>query len=190
MSFCPDECEEALPKNVAVGCNTDKRRGGVRRLVFIKCNSTFNDTSDPAEWQTKIEAGEIVSTGELMGQKPKGSFTKGKFASALPEEVTGKTNTVQFKDYNAELDENEDLVFWHTIQKNYRKYGMGYVDDHDNFRGFHNKWAPEIDDTIEEDTNGSTYVDGVVTYNTPPGIDLPIKVPGLNALLASVTATP
>jgi hypothetical protein len=190
MSFCPDDCEKELPQNQSVGCNTDKRRGGVRRLVFIKCNSTFADVTDLAEWQTKIEAGEIVATGELLAQKPKGSFEKQKYSSVTPEEVKAKTNTIQFKDYNAELDANGDLLFWDSIQKNYRSYGIGYTDDHDNFRGFHNNWAPEIDDTIEEDVNGSTYVDGVVTYNTPPGIDLPNMVPGLNALLASVTVTP
>lgn len=189
-SFCIDECAEDLPANLAVGCNTEKRRGGVPRLVFKKCNVTFADITDLAEWQTKIEAGDIVATGELMGQKPKGSFTKGKFSSKRPEEVTGKTNTIQFKDYNAKLDDNGDLVFWDLIQKNYRKYSMGYIDDHDNFRGFHNQWTPEVDDTIEEDVNGSTFVDGVVTYNTPPGIDLPAIVLGLEALLASTTVLP
>lgn len=189
MSFCIDECEEALPENLAVGCNTDKRRGGVRRLIFIKCNVTFADITDLAEWQTKIEAGDIVATGELMGQKPKGSFTKGKFASAIPEEVTGKTNTVQFKDYNADLSENKDLTFYSVIQDKYKKFGMGYADDHDNFYGFYNQWSPEIDEVKEEDVNGSSYIDGTVTWNSPR-IEVPAVVAGLNALLASTTVTP
>ena len=177
MSYCADECEIALPEHLAQGCVTSRRKGGLEHLVFMKCNKSFNDITDLAEWQAKIEAGDLVASGKILGQKPKGSFTKAKFASSTPEEVTGKTDTYQFKDYNAELDENKDIVFWSKIQKNYRNYVTAVVDTEDRVR------------VIEEDINGNTYVDGVISINTD-GIVVPITVPGLGALLKSTAPNP
>lgn len=187
--YCIDDCEQDLPVSPSQTCTTEKRRGGGRRGAFMKCNKSFTDPTDPAEWTAKIEAGDVVATGELLGQKPKPSFTKKKFSSARPEEVTGVTEQFQFKDFNASLDDNGDLVFWDTIQTNYQRYVYGFVDDHDNFYGFYDNWSPEIGSVIEEDVDGNTYVDGVLTFKSS-GVLVPVQVPGLNNILATTKKLP
>lgn len=178
-----------MPEGLAQGCDNKRRKGGLEHLVFMKCNKTFADITDLAEWTQKIQDGDLVASGKLLGQKPKGSFTKAKFSSSTPEEVTGKTDTYQFKDYNSELSENKDIVFWSAIQKNYQKYLLGVVDTEDRFRGFFDNYSPEIDDVIEEDINGNTYIDGSIAINTD-GIVVPVTVPGLGAVIKSTSQTP
>lgn len=40
--------------------NTAPQRGGITGAIFLKCDSPFTDITDQGEWQTKIDAGDLV----------------------------------------------------------------------------------------------------------------------------------
>ena len=191
MSICADECAEDLPVAYAQGCENDTRRGGMNFAVFMKCNVAFTDITDTAEWTSKIQSGDVVASAELLGEKPKPSFTKKKVSSRRPEIVTGRTETFNFQDHNAKLDDNGDLEFWDKVQTNYRKYQVLFLDDHDNVYGFYPDFSPEIGNVIPNDTKENAHVDGTIALDLPNGLMKPsANVPGLTAIIESTVQVP
>lgn len=181
MSICTTGCAIAVPKNEA-GCGSKPRKGGVPRLVALKCDVSFADVTDLAEWQTKITADEVHASPRILGQKPKGSATKKKFNSETPEQVTGYTKSLTFQDYNADENNNTDYDFWNGIDVNSDKFLLGYFTSDELFFGFIPDWALEIDDVAEEDSNGTLYFDGAVTWNARQMLK-PVHIPGIFSVL-------
>ncbi len=67
LPFCNISCIDTLPSFSGEGCEVNLRPGGIRRLVFAKCDITFAESgegsiTDADAWATKIAAGEIVVT--------------------------------------------------------------------------------------------------------------------------------
>ena len=98
MAICPSTCAPDLPESYSGGCGVTTRNGGISKLAFVKCDYEFTDISNQAEWIAAIAAGNVVLTGLLLGQKPKGSFTKKRISSCGPEAIVGGEKTVTFQD--------------------------------------------------------------------------------------------
>jgi hypothetical protein len=184
MSICNSNCVSAIP--VAAGgdgCKVTTRSGGVRRLIFAQCDISFTDILDLNEWQTKIAADELHATGEIKGNKPKGSFTKLKTASCLPEQVVSGEKSLQVFDYNADDATFLDYDFWNGIQADHQAMVFGYTDCNDNLYGFIGEFAVEIDDVREDDVKGNTFFDILITWESIL-MNKPQNIPGLNTVLA------
>lgn len=168
MAICGSTCAtlSPLPDSYSGGCGVTTRPGGIKRIWFVKCNYTFTDIASDAEWTTAQTNGDAVGSGLLMGQKPKGSFTKKRIASCFPEGIVGSEKTLTFQDYNA--DPNGGCAvhdFWNTILLNSGNYKVVYETCDGHVYGAINDFILEIDEVIEDNSTGSTYLDGTISWN-------------------------
>lgn len=165
MALCPSSCAPALPESYSGGCGVTTRNGGISKLAFIKCDYTFTDVKDRTEWIAAIAAGSVVLTGLILGQKPKGSFTKKRISSCGPEAIVGGEKSITFQDYNADPEDCVDIDFWNMIQANATSYQFGYYTCDGYFYGPIESFQIEVDQVIEDNNTGSIFFDGTVTWN-------------------------
>lgn len=182
MAICASKCSERPPKPLAGGCNPSQRPGGISYIIFADCSLVFNDINDPAEWCKYVTEGRIVSTLKVMGDKPKGSATKKKTNSCEPETVTGYENTLNFKDYNADDVDFTDIDFYNTLKTRSSKFQFGFMSCDGLFYGFINSFSIDIDQVIEDDSKGSSYIDGIISWNSFTMLK-PTLVYGLQGIL-------
>ncbi len=182
MSFCNSDCTEAVPQFPGAGCEIQTRPSGIRRLVFAKCDIDFADITDLAEWTTKLTANDLHATGEIKGSKPRGTTTKKKLASCLPEKVVGGTKSINFTDANSDNAAFADYDFYNHIIENQGNLVFGYTTCDDLFYGFIPNFSLDHDDVRTDNSDDEMVFDGIITYN---GVSMikPISLPGLNAVL-------
>ena len=184
MPICPSGCAVDVVAMPAGGCKITTRPGGLFKFVFAKCDIAWTDITDTAEWETKITANEVHASGQILGSKPKGSATKAKLASCLPERVTGYTRSINFKDFNADTTATlGDYDFWAGIDSNQDLYLMGFVTCDDLFYGWYGEWALDVDDVRPESSDEAAYFEGVIEYKEL-ALPKPQLIAGLGAVLA------
>lgn len=166
MALCTSACAPALPVSYSQGCGVTTRNGGISKLAFIKCDYTFIDIESREEWIAAIASEDVVLTGLILGQKPKGSFTKKRFSSCGPEGVIGGEKSITFQDYNSDPDTCADVTFWNTIQAGATNYQFGYYTCDGYFYGPIASFQIEIDQVIEDNNTGSIFFDGTITWNS------------------------
>lgn len=181
LLFCPVSCTTTIPITAGTGCKVVTRKGGIKRFVYAKCTVSFEDIEDLAEWQTLMTAGTIRMTGDVKGQKPKGSFTKKKVTSCSPEVVTGSTKTVTYQDFNSDDTGFTDYAFYNALIANQSAWVFGYVTCDDLFYGFIANFSVELDDVREEDVKDNTYFDISLMYEQLL-MTVPVKIPGISLL--------
>jgi len=165
MALCPSTCAPDLPKSPSGGCGVVTRNGGISKFAFVKCDYTFTDITSRTEWEAAITAGNVVLTGLLLAQKPKGSFTKKRISSCSPEAIVGKENQITFNDFNSDAENCEDVDFWNTIVLNATNYQFGYYTCDGYFYGLVDQFQIEVDHVIEDSNTGSMFFDGTITWN-------------------------
>lgn len=181
-------------------CNIGTRPGGIPFLSFFRCDSTLSfpyaavapSTSPWSNLDNVVWAlcnGHLYITGEILGQKPKGSVTKRRVTSCSPEVVIAGAKQITFQDYNASVDELIDFDFWTAINQSKKYLQFGWFTCDDLWYQTDKRWDLEIDHVIEDNSEqGLSFYDGTVTINEPELIT-PIKVDGLYDLIASYTTT-
>lgn len=200
MTFCKPECVIGIPNNDWTnGCNTKSRKGGIPRLTFLKCDETMVLPYPPAVGQTNpwtnldnvkwaLCNGFLFITAPILGQKPRGSFTKKRFNSCDPESVIAGSKTITFQDFNADNTDLIDYEFWPSIDANQKFMRLGWITCEDLWYMYDGAWSLEIDDVAEDTSDGNTFWDGVITMATKDVI-APVSVPGLKALLDSYSTS-
>ena len=164
MALCPAACAPALPLSVSQGCGITTRSGGISKLAFVKCDYTFDDISDRTEWEAAIASNDVVLTGLLLAQKPKGSFTKKRISSCAPEQLVGKENQITFQDYNSDPTDCLDITFWNTIVNASSSYQVGYYTCDGYFYGLVSEFSIEVDQVIEDNSTGNIFFDGTISW--------------------------
>lgn len=173
MAICATTCAPALPASYSGGCGIKTRPGGIKRLWFVKCDYEIPDPSDDADWtaaQTTTPEPNAVGSGLLMGQKAKGSFTKKRIASCMPEGIVGAEKQITFQDYNTDTVTSPGpgclaYTFWNTILVESSNYKLYYETCDGYVYGPINDFVLEVDEVIEDNNTGSSYFDGTVLWN-------------------------
>ena len=189
MLLCRPDCASGIPQiDWGSKCQTTPKSGGISRLIFLVCDPEYH-LLDPAKgWcdlaniQQAIADGKFLFSGEIVGQKPKGSFAKKRLSSCAPEQKISGTQTITFQDFNnIDALENE-YDFWDAIQKKQAFLSLGYLTCDDKFYQVSNQFDIEVGDVIEDSKDGVAYFDGTVTFQ---GLDIvkPCLVAGLNDAL-------
>jgi hypothetical protein len=185
MPVCETSClEELVPFNVDA-CDLHTRPGGTKRAIFAKCDVEFEDITDLEEWETKLTAGDIVVTGQILGSKAKSSVNKKKIFSCRPETVVSETKTVQWTDSNA-TDNLQEYAAYAALVSQIRQGQLifGFTGCGDLFYGWNTNIAIEADDVIPESNDDEVVFDATLTWNHL-GIQTPTSIPGLEAVLAA-----
>ncbi len=163
MAICSSTCAPTLPVPYSTGCSITPRKGGIKRFIFTKCDFEIADPAIRDEWDDALQAGDAVMTGLIIGQKPKGTFTKKRFTSCGPEQTTGGTKTITFQDYNSGSTTTlED--FWNAILEEVSKYVMWYQRCDNTLVGPITDFDLEADEVVDETVDGNTFIDGTITW--------------------------
>lgn len=191
---CAAECA-TTGVQIPPSCEINPRDGGINRLIFISCDAVFPADPNPvtpgdfgsiAEFQTMADNCQIMTTGRLKGQKPKGSVTTEKLTSCLPESPTGGEKTITFMDYNA-YESLYDFDFWNEIYNKQSRWNVMAV-------GCDGRIYPataftiDIDEVIPEDSKSPSHFDGsiLIDFN---GIMKPIYLTGFVEWVESIMPT-
>lgn len=186
---CLEACSPELTPITLESCTPQFMQGGYRALAFMKCDASFSDVSggsitDLATWEALVASGDIVFSPPIIGSKPRGAATTLRVQSCSPEIVTSRTQTINFRDYNANLDDLSHYDFWINKQQNYAAMKLlpitceGYV-----YGPFEDKtWTLDIDDVREENNEQPVFMDGVITI-TKLLMTKPVLVNGILSIL-------
>jgi hypothetical protein len=195
VQSCNPSCVTDLPDMSWVNaCNISTRTGGIPRLTFLKCNDNFV-LPYPDGWANTnnvlwaINNGQLYVTGDVLGQKPKGSFTKRRLSSCAPETTISGAKTITFQDFNADTTTLLDFDFWSAVVENKAFLKFGWITCDERWYQYNGEWDIEIDETIEDTKDGKSLWDGVITMATKD-IVVPILAPGILAALKSITSVP
>lgn len=189
VQVCNPSCVIDVPvTGWSNNCNISTRDGGIPRLTFLKCVPDL-EFPNAGEW-TNVEnvkwaiCQEILFiSGEVLGQKPKGSFTKRRLSSCAPEVTVSGTKTITFNDFNADVEDLIDYDFWDAIIKNKNFMSFGFITCDGRWYQHDGAWDIELDEVIEDTSEGKSFFDGTITI-TSKDLMKPIICPGL---LAAIT---
>ncbi len=175
MQTCNPDCGSEIPNNDwSKACDISTRNGGIPFLTFYKCGTDAEDFPNPSadpifsdldnvKWA--ICQGILIVSAELLGQKPKGSFTKRRMTSCGPEKTISGTKTISFQDFNADVDTLIDFDFWTAVNDNKQFLQPGWVTCDGRWYQTEADWDLEIDEVIEDTKDGKSYYDGVITMS-------------------------
>lgn len=151
-------------------------------MIFMKCDVSFTDITDLNEWTTKITANEVHASGQLLASKPQGSFTKKKVASCQVEKSSNATKQIDFQDYNTDNTAFAVHAFWNTFIDNPGKWQLGWITCDGLFYGWQTDFDIEVDEQIEEDVLGNSFIAGSLFYNRL-NMTVPQDITGLSGVL-------
>lgn len=184
MAFCGPGCASPIPSVVGAGCRIVTRPAGFDRVIFKRCDYTFLDVTDLAEWATALSSGDVASTGRVLGQKPKGSATKRRVASCLPERTTNYTRNWQWKDSNADLATLTEYDFYQFVDENQDTLEVAFLTCDGLLFGFYGDYSLDVDDTRSEPNDEDAVMEAAIEVKSRL-VTKPIKVPGLAGTLAT-----
>lgn len=118
--YYPEGCDTAVPPHHCDPC-APIEHGRVRSVAFIKQSFEFTDPTDPNEWTTGIENGDIVVIPEVLGSFDGGAPVEAPGYGDQETKITGYNFSLLFKDPN--YLENAD--FYNAIKRS-RNYKIAY----------------------------------------------------------------
>jgi hypothetical protein len=194
IQTCNPSCADEIPDMAWVnGCNITTRSGGIPRLTWLKCDPNMVlpfpngwENVDNVKWA--ICQRYLYVTGDLLGQKPKGSFVKRRLSSCAPETTISGTKTIAFQDFNADTVDLIDFEFWTAIVANKAFLKFGYITCDERWYQYAGEWDIEVDEVNEDTKDGKSFWDGTVSMATAD-ILVPIQVPGILAAIKAITST-
>lgn len=184
MAFCGTGCATAIPAQTGAGCRIITRPAGFDRVVWKRCDYEFTSMTDLAEWGTAIASGDVGFTGRVLGQKPKGSPTKRRVASCLPERTTNYSRTWSWKDSNADLTTMTEYDLYQFVDENQDVLSIGFYTCDGLFYGWFSDYSIDVDDTRSEPNDEDAVIEASVEVKSRL-ISKPIKIAGLAAVFAT-----
>jgi hypothetical protein len=184
MAFCGTGCASPIPQVVGAACKIVTRPAGFDRVIFKRCDYTFTNITDLNEWAAALANGDIGSTGRILGSKPKGSATKRRVASCLPERTTNYTRTWNWKDSNTDLETLTEYDFYQHIDENQDTLNIAFLTCDGLLYGFYPDYSLDVDDTRTETNDEDAVIECVVEVKSRL-ISKPVKIPGLAEILAT-----
>lgn len=185
MVTCGAGCVPAeIPKVVGAACRIVTKPAGFDRVIFKKCDYEFASITDLAEWTAALTSGDIASTGRVLGQKPKGSPTKRRVASCLPERTTNYTRSWQWKDSNSDPTNLTEYDFYSFVDEYQDVLNIAFLTCDGLLYGFYSDYSLDVDDTRSEPNDEDAVIECTAEIKSRL-ITKPIKLPGLAAVLAT-----
>lgn len=186
---CNPNCSVDIATLTLSDCAIVFRKGSISFFAFQNCDSPFTDVSgdeitDIVAWTDAIAADPptIHLSGEVVGQRPKGSVTKLRVSGCRPEQVVSSADTITFRDYNADLAGLSEFGFWNSILANVAGLNLMVVTC-DDLVYFYDAgtWNLEISSIISETIDEANYMDGTINILGDGSMVAPVLVSGLNA---------
>lgn len=183
MGFCAPGCPpDTITGMTGAGCRIVTRPAGLDRAIWKTCDTVFSDLTSLSEWETHIANGKIIASGRILGQKPKGSPSKKRLASCLPERTVNYSRTYQWKDSNADLAALTEFDLYQTVDQNQDVLDIGFYTCDGLFLGWFSDYSLDVDDTRGETNDDDATMECSCEIKSRY-ISKPTKIPGLAAVL-------
>lgn len=183
MAICTPLCLTPPPQVGLSGCSNDLRPGGISRFFWKQCDIVFRDIYDYNEWCEYYRLGYIGFTNEIKGAKGTSNLTKRRVSACRSEITTGREQVITFEDFNADDVNFSDFDFYNYLRRNYLQLHFGYMTCDGLFFGWIENPVIEVDFTIEDDVDGSSFFQGSVmfkNFDDYKPIPLPLLVQNLS----------
>jgi hypothetical protein len=189
--ICNPECiEDFPPVDWINSCDIETRPGGICRGTFFRCVPDLvfpypNGFKNPANVVWAMCQGILYVTGEILGQKPKGSVTKRRISSCGPEKSISGVKTVTWQDYNADKENLLDFIFYDAVAKNAKFMNFGWITCDERLYQYPGQFDIFADEVIEDNAEqGLSFWDVEMTMPTKE-IIIPFNAPGVLAAINS-----
>lgn len=182
MALCPTECAQNLPSIAGAGCVEITRPAGFDRVIWKRCDYVFEDITDLGEWEGAIEEDKIHASGRVLGSKPKGSPSKRKIYSCLPEKTVMYTRQWQWTDPNADNTDFSEYTFYQFVDLNQGLLHIAFLTCDSLLYGFFEDYSFDVDDTRSNTSDEEAVMDCAVEVKSRL-IAKPQLIPGLSAVL-------
>lgn len=164
------------------GCRVITRPAGFDRVIWKVCDYTIADTTSLNDWETAIAAGKVIATGRVLGSKTKGSPSKKRVASCLPERIVNYSRNWVWKDSNADLETQTEYDLYKMVDENQDVLDIAFYSCDELLFGFFSDYSLDVDDTRAETNDDDAQMECACELKSRY-ITKPTSVPGLAALL-------
>lgn len=169
------------------GCRIITRPAGLDRVIWKVCDFNFTDITQLSEWEAAIAAGKIIASGRVLGQKPKGSPSKKRLASCLPERTVNYTRNYQWKDSNVDTATLTEYDLYQTVDENQDVLDIAFYTCDGLLFGFFSEYSLDVDDTRAETNDDDATMECACEVKSRY-ISKPTKIPGLAAILNALNS--
>lgn len=181
MPICSPGCAK---KPVAYGqgaCRTITRPGGIYKFLFLQCDATIPEMTATAIGEA-IESGVLVASGKIVGSQARGTTTRIRTSSCDPERATGRTEQLNFRDYNADNTEFGEVDFWNDKFENQDAFLLGFTTCDELLYGFYENFSIDLGPERPETSLEPAFISGTIEVQGLRMIK-PVKIVGINAVL-------
>src|SRR6187549_2052815 len=119
-AYYPTGCDALIPDHFCDPCETIEQ-GRIRSAAFIKDTFAFSDPTNPTEWTTGINAGDIIIIPQTKGTFDGGAEVESPGYGDQSTRLTGYNFQLQYQDPNY----RQNCNFYNTL-KNSRAYKVAY----------------------------------------------------------------
>jgi hypothetical protein len=134
---CADD--EQYPNYLCDPCDTTILDGGIKGWIAKRCDYTFSNITDSAEWETAVANQDVfgrVNGNRILGEMPAPDFSTKRYGSCGQEEVTKQSRTITLQD--AENDTNFTLDdIYNFLATKFPGYEFAFVTCDNRLIGFY-----------------------------------------------------
>jgi hypothetical protein len=183
---CVDD--EEYPNYLCDGCDTTILDGGIKGWIAKKCDYTFSDITDSAEWETAIANKDVfgrINGNRILGEMPAPDFSTKRYGSCGQEEVTKQSRTVSLQDAENDSDLSLDIIY-NYLAKKFPNYEFAFVSCDNRLIGFFDDVAVRTFHVAPQTNEENAYFTAEFRYDEQVGEFAQFQLDFLNTLTLNV----
>lgn len=190
---CLSECNPELEALVlGDNCAHARMDGGLYKVGFMGCDTDFDDVTggsitELASWTSLLTSNppRLIMSSPILGSKAEDSFTRQRFNSCQPEEVSGAIKTFNFEDFNHVPVTAAQIAWWRQIQEKYGVLKVLFVTCDDFVYGPYDNgtWSINVSEIRDTTKESKTKWAGSIQVADNGLLTVPYYVPGLVGLI-------
>jgi hypothetical protein len=163
------------------GCDDALAQGGIAGYFAIRCDMSFTDITDEAEWDAKIAAGEVFGRSDgdfIRGQLPAAEREKIAVGACGSELTIGKNFSLSMFDagYDAGLTKYD---LYDYVDKKSKQWNWGFILCDGSTYGPYSNVNVEVDEIIPETNATQKEFQINMFWKTGVGVSKPVSLPFL-----------
>lgn len=163
--------DESVPNYLCDACDTQILQGGIKGWIAKKCDYTFADITDSAEWVTAVANKDVfgrVNGNRILGEMPAPDFSTKRYGSCGQEEVTKQSRTVTLQDAENDTEFSLDVLYNYLASK-FPNYEFAFVTCDNRLIGFYSDVAVRTYHVSPQTNEENAYFNAEFRYDEQIG---------------------
>ena len=186
LGISAENCEDCDPNDFLVptyldGCDDDVQPGGIAGWVAMRCDESFLDITDEAEWDAKIAAGEVFGRYDgtlIRGSLPVPDRTDVDVSACGVSKTISKTYTASIID-SAHEPTLTKYDLYDYVDKKSSLWLWGFITCDGYFYGFYPRATAKVDENIPETNSEVKDFQMTISWIGGLGVNKPVFLPFL-----------